>query len=78
MRDARRPFYDTLFDWDSQPTNNRTRTLFQPKGLGTVLPGSHRRQSARRALSLAIGLVAAGAGMIAVTAFARFFHLGFI
>jgi hypothetical protein len=78
MRDLHRPFCETLFDWDSEPSNKRTSTLFQPKGLGTVLPGGHRRHGARRVISLAIGLVAIGAGMVALAAFARFFHLGII
>ena len=77
MRHVPRPFLETLFDWEAQPANKRTTTLFQPKGLGTVLPGSARRGSARRMLSFGIGLISLAAGMVAVAVFARLFHLGF-
>lgn len=76
-RHVPRPFLETLFDWEAQPAYKRTSTLFQPKGLGTVLPGSAKQGGVRRMLSLGIGAVALAAGMVAVAAFARLFHLGF-
>jgi hypothetical protein len=76
MRDLPRSFCDTLFDFDAQPSNRKAGTLFQPKGLGTVLPARGRRQGSRRMATLMMAAVAVGAGVVAVMAFARILHLG--
>ncbi len=45
--------------------------LFQPKSLGTILPGQRARRRGGLLVRLALVVIAGAAGAVALTAFAR-------
>ncbi|MES1264714.1 MAG: hypothetical protein ABUU24_03565 [Variovorax sp.] len=74
MNNARPNFGETLHDWQADPSNREAGALFQPKGLGTTLPGRQARRGTRL-LILTLVITAAGSGAVALAALARVLHL---
>jgi len=71
MNHAPPNFGDTVHDWQADPAHWQAGALFQPKSLGTILPGQRARRRGGLLVRLALVVIAGGAGAVALTAFAR-------